>query len=237
MIKARTEVETDLDAKIPRDAVSSRSGGGKALSYLETWYVIDRLNKVFGNLGWDSETVSMQEVGLSSGAKFPAYVAKVRIRATYFDERLGLVSVTKEGTGWGSDKSANSPHEMATKEAESDALKRAAMKFGMSLGLALYDKSQENVEDEAPKMQSKGPLSAKPAENVQSIPKDTPTPDRDTLNRKITAISKVVIAKKLKSLDELKAEMKTKYGADATAALSDVHAKTLLTELETLANG
>lgn len=31
--------------------------------------------------------------------------------------------------------------------------------------------------------------------------------------------------------------MGRKYGADATAALSDQHAKALLTELETLANG
>lgn len=61
--------------------------------------------------------------------------------------------------------------------------------------------------------------------------------DRDALNKRITAMSKVVIAKRLKTLEELKADMKSKYGADSTAGLDDAEAKELLTVLEGLANG
>jgi DNA recombination protein Rad52 len=136
-----------LDSKIPREAVSQRSAGGaQKLSYLETWYVIDRLNKVFGNLGWNSETVENVNVGTyvsNRGDALPVYRAKVRITVYLPDGTTRF----REGTGWGCDKSAQNPHEMAAKESESDALKRAAMKFGMSMGLALYDKSQENVDD------------------------------------------------------------------------------------------
>ena len=57
--------------------------------------------------------------------------------------------VMKTGIGYGSDKGKFNPGEMASKEAESDALKRAAMKLGRSLGLALYDKSQEYVDEES----------------------------------------------------------------------------------------
>jgi hypothetical protein len=39
-------------------------------------------------------------------------------------------------------------HESALKEAETDAMKRALMTFGNQFGLALYDKTQENVEDD-----------------------------------------------------------------------------------------
>ncbi len=40
-------------------------------------------------------------------------------------------------------------HESALKEAETDAMKRAFMTFGNPFGLALYDKTQANVGDEA----------------------------------------------------------------------------------------
>lgn len=238
MSKTREQIEKELDSNIPRDAVSSRSaGGGKALSYLETWYVIDRLNKVFGNLGWDAETVDM--VLVSEPGQPAAYRSKVRItvacEARNEDGSLaGFRTVIREGTGWGSDKSKLNPHEMASKEAESDALKRAAMKLGISMGLGLYDKSGEFV-DEAPKPVTVAQAVSKAVTQTAAIVKEGT--DREALNKRISAISKVVIAKKLKTLEELKADMKTKYGADQTAGLDDVEAKELLANLEKLANG
>ncbi len=250
MTKTPEQVCTLLDADLSRSAVKSRSQGGANLSYVDTYYVIKRLNECFGNLGWDSETVAMVEVPGNTdrnGKQLVAYRAMVRITATVAVDGGGYMKIVKEGTGWGSDKSTLNPHEMASKEAESDALKRAAMKFGMSLGLALYDKSQENVGDSEPKI-PKGQealyaaLSAKPA-TPQAV---APTPaggdvtpkegGREALNKRITAMSKVVIAKRLKTIDELKADMKSKYGADSTAGLDDSEAKDLLATLEGLAN-
>lgn len=128
-----------LDANIPKDVVSTRSQSGKNLSYLETWYVIDRMNQVIGTENWSHEVISLQNI---PGDKI-SYVCQVRITANID----GAISF-KDGLGYGSDKGSYNPGEMASKEAESDALKRAAMKFGRSLGLALYDKSQEFVGEE-----------------------------------------------------------------------------------------
>jgi hypothetical protein len=244
MTKQPNEVLELLDANLAREAVKSRSQSGTNLSYVDTYYVIKRLNECFGNLGWDSETVDM--ILVSNPGEKAAYRAKVRITAIVATGDGGYMKVIKEGTGWGSDKSMHNAHEMAAKEAESDALKRAAMKFGMSLGLALYDKSQENVEDSPKQPKLSTPSTpAKAAAALSALKDDTevmimvqaPGTHREALNKRITAMSKVVIAKRLKTLEELKADMKTKYGADSTASLADPQAKELLVNLEAMANG
>ena len=211
---------------IPREAVSSRSGGGtKQLSYLETWYVINRLNKVFGNLGWDSETVEM--IPVNGPNEKPAYRAKVKITVSapvYSQDGTleGFRNVIKEGNGWGSDKSTQNPHEMAVKEAESDALKRAAMKLGISMGLGLYDKSGDFVENET---------QAKTTKTVDPTPKSVPD-NRDALNKKITAIARVCIAKGKYTKESFQAMRKFVYDADTTEAMSDAKAQELFNQLE-----
>jgi len=243
MSKTRQEIEKQLDENIPASAVAKRSGGGsKALSYLETWYVIDRLNRVFGNMGWDCETTEMHLV--STGDSLPAYRAKVKITVsspvTEADGSVvGFRNVVKEGTGWGSDKSKQNAHEMACKEAESDALKRAAMKLGKSMGLALYDKTQEFVGDPepAPKAAPKAPtpvytheddLGGEPGKVI----------NRAAINSAITANGKLLIAKGVYTSEAFKAMRKEKYGVDSTEALTDSQANELLTNLKKeVANG
>lgn len=222
MSKTVQQLNEELDANIPRSAVSQRSGGGtKALSYLEAWYVIDRLNQVFGNLGWDSETVEMAEVG---GGKFPAYRAKVRIKAIVEVAPGQFLNVCREGTGWGADKSAQNPHEMACKEAESDAFKRAAMKFGRSLGLALYDKTQEHVEDEEPRK----PFTR---DVTQHVPKHD-APSADITLKKISTASMEVIKQKLMTMNDLTAILKNEFKADRKEDLNAEQAAKLLAKLE-----
>jgi DNA repair and recombination protein RAD52 len=156
MSKTIQEIEKQLDEGIPRSVVSERDGGGgRKLSYLEGHYVIDRLNKVFGHLNWSKEIVEIKEVvNTTSKGTFPAYLAKVRLiirpphteGLTYYQE-----NVIKEGYGYGADKSGQNAHELAIKEAVTDGLKVAAKDLGQSMGLALYDKTQENViDDEEP---------------------------------------------------------------------------------------
>lgn len=229
MNKTVEQIEKELDENILAENVAKRSGGGsKQLSYLETWYVIDRLNKVFGNMGWDQFTEYNEPI---PGTELPTYRARVRIVASVpvLDQNgqtVGFRSVTKEGTGWGSDKSKQNPHEMAAKEAESDALKRAAMKFGISMGLGLYDKSGEFVT-----------ATPSPSPSPAATPPGGGALQRTSLNAKISAMSAVVIAKKLATGAELKADMKAKYGADTKEALTDEQAKELLAYLEKRANG
>ena len=62
-MKTLIDIQNELDAPIPRSAVSQRQGGGgKSLSYLAGHYIIDRLNKIFGPLGWASKTEKMDLV-------------------------------------------------------------------------------------------------------------------------------------------------------------------------------
>ncbi len=245
MNKTIEQVTIEADKKIPREEVSTRdSGYGSTFSYLTAHYVVARMNEVFGNCGWDSETVEMRQVGGGDPGKPTAYVAKVRINAIVSTGDGGYMKVVKEGYGFGADKpkrdgTCNNPHEFAVKEAESDAFKRAARQFGMSLGLALYSKEQENVEEPTKILTSNSQptnpsITITNAVPLQPIAKDA---DRSGLNKKITAMSKVVIAKRLKTLDELKSDMKSKYNVDSTMALSDAQAGELYGTLETLANG
>ena len=57
--------------------------------------------------------------------------------------------IRREGTGYGTgiSKFANDAHELAIKESETDAMKRAFMTFGYRFGLALYDGTQAHVVD------------------------------------------------------------------------------------------
>lgn len=226
------EAEKLLDEKIPRDVISTRDGGGgRKLSYLETHYVIDRMNKVFGNMGWDSETVDLKAV---DGGDHAAYTAKVRVKAMV-KVGDGFLTITKEGTGYGRDKSKLNPHEMAVKEAESDAFKRAAMKFGMSLGLALYSKDQENVED-APKIQSRSERDDARGETEVVTPAPVPQQvggksAREKTNRLITNTSKVIMDKKLKTREEILSLLETSFGVKTKEELTDVQANDFLTKL------
>lgn len=153
-----SEIQKLLDEPISRENVSTRSGGsGKSLSYLETWYVIDRLNQVLGTANWSNE---IRELQLLPGNGKPSYRAIVRVLANID----GVVSM-KDGVGFGSDKSDFNAHELAMKEAVSDALKVAAKNLGRSLGLALYDKTQEFVTDTpketSPEAPAKAPTKSK----------------------------------------------------------------------------
>ncbi len=66
--------------------------------------------------------------------------------------------VVREDVGFGSGfaKKIGDAVEGATKEAATDALKRALRTFGNAFGLALYDKSRENVGVDAPQFDSAG---------------------------------------------------------------------------------
>lgn len=146
---SQEEIRKKLDEKIPRDVISLRDGGGsKKLSYLEGWYVISRLNEVFGQGNWANDVIEMRLVYEGEGQRgFTChYIAKIRLVVDFGD---GLkTEFTDYGYGDGSDKMGpGKAHELAVKEAVTDGLKRCAKNLGMSMGLALYDKSQENVDD------------------------------------------------------------------------------------------
>ena len=131
-----TKEQTEqLNQPIDPKVVSYREKGNIQLAYLESWYVINEANRIFGFDGWSSETIQLDCV--QSDEFCVTYIAKVRVT-------VGDVIREGVGAGHGKGKSVNlgDKHESAVKEAESDARKRAFMQFGSQFGLSLYDRTK-----------------------------------------------------------------------------------------------
>ena len=131
-----TKEQTEqLNQPIDPKVVAFRQQGSMQLAYLESWYVINEANRIFGFGGWQSETVQLDCV--QSDEFCVTYIAKVRVT-------VGDVIREGVGAGHGKGKSVNlgDKHESAVKEAESDARKRAFMQFGSQFGLSLYDRTK-----------------------------------------------------------------------------------------------
>jgi len=158
------EQNAALDAKLDASAVKTRQQAGRTLSYIEGWQAIAEANRIFGFDGWTRETLETRLVAEAArkigketdrnGNPQPqkdgwgvSYIARVRVVVF-----AGDTIVTREGigSGHGIDVDLGLAHESAIKEAETDSMKRALMTFGNPFGLALYDKTQENVERAPP---------------------------------------------------------------------------------------
>lgn len=131
-----------LSAPLDPKHVASRSQAGRSLSYIEGWHAIAEANRIFGFDAWNRETVDLRLLGEPRSVDGKArveYMARVRIT---------VGNIVREGCGFGQgiDKDVGQAHESALKEAETDAMKRALMTFGNPFGLALYDKTQANVQ-------------------------------------------------------------------------------------------
>lgn len=137
-----------LSAPLNKSAVKKNPRG---FDYIEGWRAIEEANRIFGFDGWDRITMELTQLGepeLVGQNWRVAYRGRVRIIV-----RDGDKEITRDGTGYGSGigKDIRDVHESATKECETDAMKRALMTFGNPFGLALYDKAQANVVTDPPK--------------------------------------------------------------------------------------
>ena len=146
-------VESELSKPLHIDKIKTREnyGGGGALSYIEAHEAIREANRIFGHLGWSRETVLCEIVCTSPYKNNGKDMVAVAYRSIV---RVSVLGVVRDGTGYGDGQAsvgrAYSAHELAAKEAESDATKRALMTFGDPFGLALYekDKSKARVTNE-----------------------------------------------------------------------------------------
>jgi DNA recombination protein Rad52 len=140
------ETTRALEAPLDPKHVKKPSGSfGPKGDYLEGWHVINELNRVFGFGGW-SYTIDLTRDALAEGKDSksqPQWQAAYTCVCT-----LTVGQVTRQDVGFGSGfaKMIGDAVEGATKEAATDALKRAARTFGNVFGLALYDKSRANVQ-------------------------------------------------------------------------------------------
>ncbi len=132
-----------LNRPLGPEFVKSRKGPGLALFYLSSSDAVYVANLVFGNDNWSSEVLRQEEdIPHREGDKW-AVNAKCRVRVTVNWPSTGQ-STFHEGTGYGGGskgaKTAGDALEMAIKEAETDAFKRALRMFGEALGNCFYDK-------------------------------------------------------------------------------------------------
>ena len=152
----RPEAIRELQSPLDKKHVAKRTQSGRQLDYIEGWHAIAEANRIFGHDAWASETVDIRcvaekprKIGQSGKDGWGvSYVARVRIVVSSPDNPMEQVIREGVGAGHGIDADLGLAHESAIKEAETDARKRALMTFGWPFGLALYDKSRENVASE-----------------------------------------------------------------------------------------
>lgn len=155
-----------LKAPLSSSLVKTRKQGGREVSYIEGWKAIEEANRIFGFDGWTRETVEIKCV--SEGERSIGQRSDTGYGVTYIVRvRVMVGNICREGcgAGHGIDRDLGQAHESALKEAETDAMKRALMTFGNPFGLALYDKTQANVSDDAP-------AKTRPAPQKQSVMPD-----------------------------------------------------------------
>jgi DNA recombination protein Rad52 len=119
--------------------------------YVEGWFVIQEANRIFGFGAWSYTITSLTKDACELVTKQDG---KKQWQAAYTCiVRVTVGETIREDVGFGSGFAAQigDAIEGATKEAVTDALKRCLRTFGNVFGLALYDKSRENVgRDEPP---------------------------------------------------------------------------------------
>jgi DNA repair and recombination protein RAD52 len=146
-------ISVDLNKKLDPAAIKP-APQGKFGDYVDGYHVISEANRIFGNGGWSYEITRLQEAHHATVQLQGKNGPYEQFRCSYLcTVKVTVGDVFKEGSavGMGSGKPENMGDviESAVKEAETDALKRALRTFGNTFGLALYDKSRENVGVEA----------------------------------------------------------------------------------------
>nr|WJN25033.1 DNA repair and recombination protein [Pseudozyma flocculosa] len=133
-------LQAKLNQRLGPEYLSQRPGpgGGKKLTYIEGWKLVDLANEVFGFNGWSTTIVRLDVDFLDcspDGTRYNAGVSCV-VRVTLRDGAF------HEDIGYGSADNARQKHaalEKGKKEAVTDATKRALKNFGKLLGNCTYD--------------------------------------------------------------------------------------------------
>jgi recombination DNA repair RAD52 pathway protein len=129
-------IQEKLDESIPKECIADKGG----LDYISHRYVKQRLNEVFGYDGWNYKVVETYQLSLDEDSV--RWFTQVRLSADGFNVvRDGIAighGTFKTKRGPVSPGRANEIVDFAAAESVTDALKRAAVSLGNSLGLELY---------------------------------------------------------------------------------------------------
>jgi DNA recombination protein Rad52 len=136
-------LETLLKPLDPARVKKRQGRGSGQFSYLETHDVKRTMNTIFGFDGWGYEIVQQEEIARVDVEKDNRQGCHVGYRCIIRLSCRGFLDT--DGSGYGDaveygQAARVTASELAIKESESDALKRACVKLGDQFGLGLYDK-------------------------------------------------------------------------------------------------
>ena len=139
-----------VDQNVPPELISTRKGNGNSTySYLTPDVDVDRLNEIFGPLGWDirkgeSSVTSYVETREEYGNKVEKRVfcvdTEVTLRIKKRSPESSDTKFTQSGVGTGDCNVGKDPKQaisLAIKTAESDGMKRCCSLLGKAFGLFL----------------------------------------------------------------------------------------------------
>lgn len=204
----------NLNDAIPKNAISQRSQSGTTLSYVEGWYVIDRLNQIFGALNWEKTIMStncVQAEQYKNRENKELWKVGYTCSVSLTIRTDGLITKTTEdfGFGQGIDADLGKAHESAIKEAVTDALKRCAKDLGMSFGLELYSKGKAQTTQEL-SIAAQAPITDEPSAKVGQWLKSNIVAEDDSSQAK----NRVAKARK-----DLWTAFLARFGSDAETVL------------------
>lgn len=130
-------VHAILNSPLPRNVVSSRPGPrGAQLVYLTGAVTVELANRIFGNGGWDSDIMKVEDVSIE---KLENGKISVTSSAVVCVKWIGHNAHTDIGHGTAVCDTTGAAIEAAQKAAVTDARKRALRLFGTALGNAVND--------------------------------------------------------------------------------------------------
>lgn len=135
-----------LNQELDGNRVKTREKGNINLSYLEGFDVIETANKIFGYGNWSYSITKLEQVSQEQNQNQNFVVCYKAIVNVIVHDIGHLKQIYREdvGTGTGIAKTLAYAHEGASKEAVTDALKRALRTLGNQFGLSLYDKTKNH---------------------------------------------------------------------------------------------
>lgn len=137
-LEERARITLDLEKLLGPEFTSERPGGGKKVTYIEGWNVLNIANEVFGFDGWLSEILSKEvdflEVDKGKINMGMLLLVRITLRNGTFHEDFGYGFIENA-------RSKAAAFEKVRKEAYTDGLKRCLRCFGNLLGNCLYDKN------------------------------------------------------------------------------------------------
>ena len=183
-----TDLTKELEKPLDRSLIKEREGaGGNVYKYIEGENAIHNANRLFTFFGWDRDVENTQVLFEVIDKQWHAiYTAKCTITVRVGDE---VVSRVGHGFGDGKNYKPSGAIELAIKEAETDAMKRALVTFGNQFGLELYDKSirkqidNEKREEEGLKKKA-AKLDSIISELTEKLKDVVTQPDLDALRKK-----------------------------------------------------